>query len=107
MHGLHADRRGPTSPAAGVDPSAAAVEGLAAATEQLVHDVAEDAEVYQQSFPPSCTLSLAAISCRCCSAFMMPCKPLLTLLSPLPEHACCNEKLLSACDGPPDCLSRA
>ena len=34
-------------------------------TEQLVQDVGEDADVYQESFPPSCAISLPAISCRC------------------------------------------
>lgn len=40
------------------------VGGLVAVVEQLVQDVAEDAEVYQQAFPDSSPVSLPAISAR-------------------------------------------
>ena len=87
MQACVADRGGLTSPAAAADPAAAAVEGLAAATEQLAHDVAEDAEVYQQSFPPSCAISLAAISCRCCPhAHALPLRP--SRNNPMVARAC-------------------
>ena len=41
------------------------VGGLLAVVEQLVQDVAEDAEVYQQAFPESASISLPAVSARC------------------------------------------
>lgn len=44
--------------------------GLLAVVEQLVQDVAEDAEVYQQSFPESASISLPAISARCLAVLL-------------------------------------
>ncbi|CAL8467397.1 g6934 [Coccomyxa elongata] len=54
----------PTSPTMAAPSEAQSVGGLLAVVEQLVQDVAEDAEVYQQSFPESASISLPAISAR-------------------------------------------
>ena len=60
------------------------VDGLVAVVEQLVQDVAEDAEVYQQAFPDSSPVSLPAISAR----WALQLKKLLLLLALFPElHA--------------------
>lgn len=40
------------------------VQGQVAVTEQLVMDVTQDEEVYQQAFPNTSPIRLAAISCR-------------------------------------------
>lgn len=54
----------PTSPTMAQPAELQAVTGLVAVVEQLVQDVAEDAEVYQQSFPETSSVSLPAISTR-------------------------------------------
>ena len=50
----------------GARPSAAeeALQGQLAVTEQLVMDVTQDEEVYQQAFLTTSPIRLAAISCR-------------------------------------------
>ena len=50
----------------GARPSAAeeALHGQLAVTDQLVMDVTQDEEVYQQAFPITSSISLATISCR-------------------------------------------
>ncbi|KAK9909456.1 hypothetical protein WJX75_002539 [Coccomyxa subellipsoidea] len=54
----------PTSPTMAQLAEGSPVDGLVAVVEQLVQDVAEDAEVYQQAFPDSSPVSLPAISAR-------------------------------------------
>jgi len=50
----------------GARPSAAeeALQGQLIVTEQLVMDVTQDEEVYQQAFPSTSSISLATVSCR-------------------------------------------
>ncbi len=50
----------------GTRPSAAeeSVQGQLSVTEQLVMDVTQDEEVYQQAFPSTSPIRLANISCR-------------------------------------------
>ena len=50
----------------GARPSAGeeALLGQLAVTEQLVMEVTQDEEVYQQAFPSTSPICLAAISCR-------------------------------------------
>ena len=55
----------PTSPSMAQPSEGNAVGGLVAVVDQLVQDVAEDAEVYQQAFPDTSPVSLPAISARC------------------------------------------
>ncbi|CAL8467403.1 g6941 [Coccomyxa elongata] len=62
----------PTSRTMAAPSEAHSVGGLLAVVEQLVQDVAEDAEVYQQSFPESASISLPAISARVCCQQLRP-----------------------------------
>lgn len=53
------------SPAADATAEASrAASSLAAVCDQLVQDVSDDAECYQAAFPPECSITLPAISCR-------------------------------------------
>ena len=54
----------PMSPGVAVGAAEQAVQGQLAVTEQLVMDVTQDEEVYQQAFPHTSPICLAAISCR-------------------------------------------
>lgn len=52
------------SPGAAHNAAEEAVQGQLALTEQLVMDVAQDEEVYQQALPGTSPICLASISCR-------------------------------------------
>ncbi|EIE24413.1 hypothetical protein COCSUDRAFT_61838 [Coccomyxa subellipsoidea C-169] len=61
---LGAPKVTPTSPSMAQPSEGNAVGGLVVVVDQLVQDVAEDAEVYQQAFPDTSPVSLPAISAR-------------------------------------------
>ena len=52
------------SPGLAVSAAEQAVQGQLAVMEQLVMDVTQDEEVYQQAFPHTSPICLATISCR-------------------------------------------
>jgi hypothetical protein len=52
------------SPGAARNAAEEAVQGQLALTEQLVMDVTQDEEVYQQALPGTSPICLAAVSCR-------------------------------------------
>ena len=52
------------SPGVAAGAAEQAVQGQLAVTEQLVMDVTQDEEIYQQAFPHTSPICLAAISCR-------------------------------------------
>ena len=61
------------SPASAEDGQDRGLGALLAVVEQLVQDVTDDADVYQEALPQPCAISLPAISCRsygplCCHA---------------------------------------
>ena len=62
----------PMSPGVAVSAAEQAVQGQLAVTEQLVMDVTQDEEVYQQAFPHTSPICLATISCRLGTA--IPCQ---------------------------------
>jgi len=61
---LTADTGQAMSPGARPSMAEEVLQGQLAVTEQLVMDVTQDEEVYQQAFPSTSSISLATISCR-------------------------------------------
>ena len=77
-------------PASTADDQARALGALLAATEQLVQDLADDADVYQEAFPQRCAISLPAISCRCLEGpqqMLSRCSAQTALCSASEQHA--------------------